>query len=101
MIIEIVENGIYKAIDNETNKVLCTITSLSDDVYRAINSFTDITAEIKPIDDYKTYIRCITNKRADKNGHFRKTNKLAEHNTNWLCYMLQEKGFIRKALCIN
>ncbi len=56
-----------------------------------------ITAEIVPIDDYKTLIRCIENKQADKNGVYRKTKKLADHNTSWLNYMCQEIGFVRKA----
>lgn len=60
-------------------------------------SFFDITAEIIPLDDYKTSVRCIENKKAGKNGKYRKTKLLAEHNTNWLNYMLEKKGFIRKA----
>ena len=50
-----------------------------------------------PIDDYKTLIRCIENKQADKNGVYRKTKKLADHNASWLNYMCQEIGFVRKA----
>lgn len=78
-------------------KMLLTITALENDIYRAINKFSDITAEIIPLDDYRTSIRCIENKRVDKNGKYRKTKLLAEHNISWLDYMLQEKGFIRKA----
>lgn len=59
--------------------------------------YTQITAEIEPIDDYRTSIRCIENKKADKNGRFRKTKTLTDHNTHWLYYMLVEYGFIRKS----
>lgn len=93
---EIMEKGVYQSMD-DNGKVLLTITALGNNTYRAVNSFTDITAEIIPIDDYKTVTRCIENRKADKNGKYRKSKTLAEHNTNWLNYMLQEKGFIRKA----
>lgn len=48
-------------------------------------------------DEHNTVIRCIENKIADKNGRYRKTKKLMEHNTKWLWRMLEEKGFIRKS----
>lgn len=97
MIEEILENGKYQMIDTERNEVLCTIESLGNDIYKAVNKSTQITAEIKALDEYKTSLKCIENKRAGKNGVFKRSKKLAEHNTNWLYYMLQEKGFIRKA----
>lgn len=97
MIEEIMENGKYQMIDTERDEVLCTIESLGNDIYIAINKSSQITAEIKPLDEYKTSLKCIENKRADKNGVFKRSKKLAEHNTNWLYYMLEEKGFIRKA----
>lgn len=93
---EVMENELYQSID-DNGVILLTITSLGNNTYRAVNKFFDITAEIKPLDDYKTSVRCIENKKADKNGKYRKTKLLAEHNTSWLDYMLQEKGFIRKA----
>ena len=35
------------------------------------------------------------------NNRTRTTKALAEQNTNWLRYMLEEKGFIRKAKAQN
>lgn len=93
---EVMGNGVYQSID-DSGEILLTITSLGNNAYRAVNKFFDITAEIIPLDDYRTSVRCIENKKADKNGKYRKTKLLVEHNTNWLNYMLQEKGFIRKA----
>lgn len=97
MIIETIENGIYKAIDAEkNNKVLLTIISLGNNIYRAINGFADITAKIVPLDDYRTELTCIEYKRADKNGRYRKTTTLLSHTMSWLDYILEETGFIRK-----
>lgn len=93
---EVMENGVYQSID-DNGGILLTITSLGNNTYRAVNKFFDITAEIIPLDDYRTSVRCIEHKKADKNGKYRKTKLMAEHNTNWLNYMLQKKGFIRKA----
>lgn len=45
MVTEVMENGIYKACDGE--KVLCTITSLGNNIYRAVNMDCDITAIVK------------------------------------------------------
>lgn len=67
MITEVMENGIYKACDGE--KVLCTITSLGNNIYRAVNMDCDITAEIVPIDDYITRLKCIEHKRGNNNGN--------------------------------
>lgn len=86
-------------IDTDRNVIICTIESLGNDIYKATNKFTQITAEIKPLDDFRTMTRCVENKKADKNGRYRKTKELTEHNTSWLCYMLEKYGFIRKAKC--
>lgn len=95
MVTEVMENGIYKTCDGE--KVLCTITSLGNNIYRAINMDCDITAEVVPEDDYITRLKCIEHKRRGKDGRYRKTTKLLQSNLKWLMYMLEEKGFIRKA----
>lgn len=95
MVTEVMENGIYKACDGE--EVLCTIISLGNNTYRAVNMECDITAEVNPKDDYITNIKCIEYKRKGKDGRYRKTTKLLQHNLKWLMYMLEEKGFIRKA----
>ena len=95
MITEVMENGIYKSCDGE--RVLCTITSLGNNIYRAVNMDCDITAEVVPEDDYITRLKCIEHKRRGKDGRYRKTTKLLQPNLKWLMYMLEEKGFIRKA----
>lgn len=95
MITEVMENGIYKVCDGE--EVLCTIISLGNNIYRAVNTDCDITAEVVPEDDYITRLKCIEHKRRGKDGRYRKTTKLLQPNLKWLMYMLEEKGFIRKA----
>lgn len=55
MIINKMENGIWTSIDTERNEVLCTIESLGNHIYKATNSFLKITAEVFPIDEYRTY----------------------------------------------
>ena len=60
MITEIMENGIHKSLDGD--RVLCTITSLGNNIYRAVNMECDITAEIEPEDDYITRLKCIEHK---------------------------------------
>lgn len=95
MVTEVMENGMYKVCDGE--RVLCTITSLGNNIYRAVNMDCDIMAEVVPEDDYITRLKCIEHKRRGKDGRYRKTTKLLQSNLYWLDYMLQEKGFIRKA----
>ena len=95
MVTEVMENAMYKVCDGE--RVLCTITSLGNNIYRAVNMDCDITAEVVPEDDYITRLKCIEHKRRGKDGRYRKTTKLLQSNLYWLDYMLQEKGFIRKA----
>jgi hypothetical protein len=99
MIVDTMENGIFKSVDGD--KILLTITSLGDNVYRATNSIVDVTAEVIVLDDCNTKVKCIEHKVADKNGRFRKSTKLLSHNLKWLDYMLEEAGFIRKKKCIN
>ena len=95
MVTEVMENGMYKVCDGD--EVLCTIISLGNNIYRAVNTDCDITAEVVPEDDYITRLKCIEHKRRGKDGRYRKTTKLLQSNLSWLNYMLQEKGFIRKA----
>ena len=95
MITEVMEGSIYKSFDGD--RVLLTITSLGNNTYRAVNMDCDITAEVEPVDDYITRLTCIEHKRRGKDGRYRKTTKLLQSNLFWLDYMLQEKGFIRKA----
>lgn len=95
MIIEKMENGVYQSISD--GEVLLTITDLGDNTYKAVNKFNEIIGKVIPLDEYRTSITLISNSKADKNGRYRKSSKLAEHNLSWLNYILQEKGFIRKA----
>ena len=95
MIAEVMEGSIYKSFDGD--RLLLTITSLGNNTYRAVNMDCDITAEVEPVDDYITRLTCIEHKRRGKDGRYRKTTKLLQSNLFWLDYMLQEKGFIRKA----
>ena len=83
----------------DEDNVLCTIEKIGENVFRAINSDTDITCEVIKIDEYKTSVSCIQHKRRGKDGKYRKTSKLLDNNMNWLLYMLENKGFIepRKA----
>ena len=96
MIIDKMENGVWTTTDTETNKVLCTIESLGNNIYKVINNSLSITAEVFPIDEYRTSIKCIENKNKTKNGIYRKSKKLMDANMKWLVYMLEETGFIRK-----
>lgn len=95
MITEVMEGSIYKSFDGD--RLLLTITSLGNNTYRAVNMDCDITAEVEPVDDYITRLTCIEHKRKGKDGRYRKTTKLLQSNLFWLDYILQEKGFIRKA----
>ena len=85
-------NTFYQCKDGY--KVLCTIERTEENVFRAVNSDTDITCEVIKIDEYKTSVSCIQHKRRGKDGKYRKTSKLLDHNMNWLLYMLENKGFI-------
>lgn len=95
MIKEVMRNGVYQIFDG--NKSLLIITSLGNNTYRAVNMDCDITAEVVPEDDYITRLKCIEHKRRGKDGRYRKTTKLLQPNLKWLMYMLEKKGFIRKA----
>ena len=87
----------YEYISNN-GKVSLTIDKIADDTYRAVNNFTDITIKAIQIDEYRTQTECIEHKTKGKDGKFRKSKKLMEHNTSWLLYMLEEYGFIKKRI---
>lgn len=88
-------NGMEYRIIHD-GKLLLLIKRISDNTYRAINETVDITAEMIPIDEYRTQTRCIEYKIKGKDGRFRKSKKLMEHHINWLLYMLEKKGFMEK-----
>ena len=77
-------------------KICLTIDKIADNTYRAVNNFTDITIKAIQLDEYRTQTECIEHKTKGKDGKFRKSKKLMGHNTSWLLYMLEEKGFINK-----
>ncbi len=96
MIVNKMENGIWTSEDTETNEVLCIIESLGNNIYKATNSVFKITAEVFPVDEYRTSVKCIESKNKTKNGAYRKSRKLMDSYMKWLVYMLEENGFIRK-----
>jgi len=93
MIIERLENGIYTSKDGD--RTLLTVTDLGENRYRAVNLNFDITAEVVPLDQYRTRSRMIMHKRRGKDGRYRRTAKLVEHDFRWLVYMLEKIGMIR------
>lgn len=97
---ETMASRVYQVFDND-DEIMLTITALGNNIYRAVNRFFDITAEIFPLDEYRTSLRCITYKQADKNGHYRKSKALVDERLSWLNYQLEEHGFIRKAKAMN
>ena len=88
-------NGSKYVVEND-GEILLTIERVSENTYHAKNKFTDMTAEIIPLDEYRTQTRCIEHKTVGKDGKFRKSTKMLDHNVNWLVWMLEEKGFISK-----
>lgn len=94
MIKEIRTDNTYTCMDE--NGVLLTITSEANNVYYAINTTFYITAEVVPVDEYRTMARCIDNKMKGKDGRYRKTKRLLDSHLRWLVYMLEEQNFIRK-----
>lgn len=90
-----------KYVAENNGEILLTIERISGNTYHAKNKFTDTTAEIIPLDEYRTQTRCIEYKTAWKDGKFRKSTKMLDHNVNWLVWMLEKKGFINKWKPIN
>ena len=93
MIIERLENGVYTSKDGE--RTLLTVTDLGGNRYRAVNLDCDITAEVVPLDAYRTRSRVIEHKRRGKDGRYRRTAKLKAHNEKWLVWTLERIGMIR------
>ena len=96
MVKEIKENNEYKIVDGD--EILLTIEDLGGNVYKAVNKNTIIIGKIIPLDEHRTELSLIENKKADKNGRYRKTKKLADHNLSWLHSMVERAGFIRKTV---
>ena len=86
---------------SDDGNILLTIDKIADNTYRAVNNFTDITIKAIQLDEYRTKTECIEHKTKGKDGKFRKSKKLMEHNTSWLLYMLEEYGFIKKRIPMN
>lgn len=89
--------------DNQTmyymdGRLLLTITKLGDNHFVTENSGYKIEGKITIIDEYRTEIEIIQHKKKDKRGYWRNNKILLNHNTNWFSYILQEYGFIRKAI---
>lgn len=96
MVKEIKESNVYKIIDGD--KILLTIGDLGGNVYKAVNKNTIIIGKIVPLDEHRTELSLIENKKADKNGRYRKTKKLADHKLSWLHSMVERAGFVRKTV---
>jgi len=97
MIKESINNNVYTVVSGED--VLLTITK-DGDTYTSKNKDSYIVAEVTPLDDYRTQVKIVTHKRIGKDGKYRPTTKLIQHNSSWLCYILQEIGFVRKAATV-
>ena len=63
-------NGNKYVVEND-GEILLTIERVSENTYHAKNKFTDMTAEVIPLDEYRTQTRCIEHKTAGKDGKFR------------------------------
>jgi len=79
------------------DELLLTIEKVSENKFLVENSFTKLIGEVIALDEYKTEIALEKNFKKDKLGRWRNTKKLFSHNASWFSYILQEKGFIRKA----
>lgn len=94
MIIEQKAENRYTAIKGE--RVLLTIDRWGD-VFRFENNDTRMTVKIVPLDEERTVVEMIEHKRRGKDGKYRKTTRLMQHDMKWALYMAEEKGFIRRA----
>lgn len=95
MITETRTENTYTCFDGD--KALLTVTSNGNNVYRAVNNFIDITAEVVPLDDYRTSLHCIEHKVKGKDGRFRKSTVLLRNDLSWFRFTLEDIGFIRKS----
>lgn len=89
-----IENKTMYYLDNE---LLLTIEKLGENKFQIENAFNKLIGEVTPLDEFRTEISLEKNLKKDKLGRWRNTKKLFSHNTSWFSYILQEKGFIRKA----
>lgn len=92
MITETMENGVYKAVDGDN--VLLTIEALGNNIYKAKNSDMEIMAEVVALDDNTTKMNCLSYRRVDNNGKYKKSNKLMNHYIKWFAGILKDKGFV-------
>lgn len=92
---------IYGAKDKGGERVLLTIWRTEGNTWRAKNLSCDITAEIKPLDDYRTEARLIEYKQRDRAGRYRKGGCWQSSALAWLVWYLENHGFIRKPKTID
>lgn len=78
------------------DKLLLEITK-NKDTYTTKNDFAMTTAKVIPLNEYETQCILISNKLKQKNGVYRETKKLAQHNLAWIHYILEKYGLIRKS----
>jgi hypothetical protein len=91
-----------KQIGNTTeyfidNELVLAITKCDNDYFIVENELQKLEGECKAVDDYRTSIKIIKNYTKGKNGRVYDSKKTINHNTSWFEYILEEKGFIRKA----
>jgi|SRR6185312_6750452 len=89
------ENKTMYFLDDE---LLLTIEKLGQNKFSVENAFNKLIGEVIPLDEYRTEIYLEKNFKKDTLGRWRNTKKLFSHNMTWFSYILQEKGFIRKAI---
>lgn len=77
--------------------LLLTIEKLDENKFLVENKNTKLIGEVIPLDEYRTEISLEKNFKKDTLGRWRNTKKLFSHNLSWFSYILQEKGFVRKA----
>ncbi|WP_137743294.1 hypothetical protein [Robertmurraya siralis] len=80
--------------------LLLTIEKLAENKFLVENQFNKLIGTVTPIDDFKTEIILEKNFKKDTLGRWRNTKKLFSCNMTWFSYILQEKGFVRKAKAI-
>jgi hypothetical protein len=80
------------------DELLLTITDLGNNYYITENSVSKLEGYCKALNSYKTECRLDKNYTIGKNGRLYDSKKLINHNKWWFAYILEDKGFIRKAV---
>lgn len=92
--IENVEKRTLYYLDGELSLI---IEKLGGNRFLVENNSIKLIGEVEALDESTTLISLEKNYKKDKLGRWRNTKKLFKHNLSWFSYILQEKGFVRKA----